>query len=169
MQLRTRQRCLTALPPPPRSKCRKVGPKTADKAKLAWEAAHGNTALAAAADAARSSSPYGGSPGLTMAQLLEAPPAVGFPWGPATRCYSAHLHAAEQVVAQRSLQRAAAYKQPGTRQLNKIRKWLAANQSATGGLRAGLDACGRAAWLRKHPPADWRADSCSHMRPHIAP
>lgn len=102
---------------------------------MAWEAAHGNLALAAATEAARSAatSPLATSPGLTMGQLLDSPPSVDFPWGPATRCYSTHLHAAEGVVAQRSLQRAAAYKPPSTRLLNKIRKWLAANQSATGG------------------------------------
>lgn len=122
--------------PPPAccSKCPRVGPKTAEKMKVAWEAAHGNLALAAATEAARSAttSPLTTSPGLTMGQLLDSPPSVDFPWGPATRCYSTHLHAAEGVVAQRSLQRAAAYKPPSTRLLNKIRKWLAANQSATG-------------------------------------
>lgn len=114
--------------------------------KVAWEAAHGNLALAAAAEAARSAaaSPLATAPGLTMGQLLEAPPAVGFPWGPATRCYSPHLHAAEEVVSQRSLQRAAAYKQPSTRLLNKIRKWLAANQSATG---AACAPGGAACWM----------------------
>ena len=114
------------------SKCRKIGPKTAEKIKMAWEAAHDNTLVGTAAGRAAATAGLSGSPGLTMQQLLEAPPAVGFPWGPATRCYSPHLHAAEQIVSQRCLQRAGAYRQPTTRQLNRVRKWVAANQANTG-------------------------------------
>ena len=125
------------------SKCRKIGPKTAEKIKMAWEAAHDNTLVGTAAGRAAATAGLSGSPGLTMQQLLEAPPAVGFPWGPATRCYSPHLHAAEQIVSQRCLQRAGAYRQPTTRQLNRVRKWVAANQANTGAQagQAGWDGC----------------------------
>lgn len=103
--------------------------------KLAWEAAHGNVAAATDADGLRGAG--GGPSGLTMADLLAARPAVAFPWGPATRCYSPHLHAAEQCVAQRSLQRAGGYREPTSRRLSKIRRWLEGNQAVTGGHRAG--------------------------------
>ncbi|KAL4458529.1 hypothetical protein ABPG75_013394 [Micractinium tetrahymenae] len=110
-------------------KCRKVGPKTAEKIKTAWERSQGN-ALAGAPFTSGAAA-AGTSPGLTMPQLLEAPPAVGFAWGQNTRCYTPLLHAAEQVVAQCSLQRAAAYKPASTRQLNRVRRWLEASQART--------------------------------------
>lgn len=78
-----------------------MGPKTAEKIKRAWEVAHGGSP--AGPTGSLGASTGGGaagltsSPGLTMEQLLGAPPDVGFAWGPATRCYSPHLHAAEQV------------------------------------------------------------------------
>lgn len=130
--------------PTPCSKCPKVGPKTAEKAKLAWEASHGNAALAAVGKSARTSAAaaLSSSAGLTVPQLLEAPPTLGFLWGPAVRCYSPHLHAAEQVVAQRSLQRAAAYRQASARQLSRVRKWVDANQSGTGAWGVGVGGWG---------------------------
>lgn len=110
--------------PLPCSKCRTVGPKTAEKIKAAWEAAHGSGAGAGGKRDERE--------GLTMAELAEAPPALGFAWGPDVRCFVPHLHEAEQTVAQRVLQAAAAYREPSARQLGRVRKWLAANQATTG-------------------------------------
>lgn len=108
-----------------RSTCHKVGPKTAEKIKQAWEAAHGAPAGLAAGSA---------EDGLTMAELAASPPALGFAWGPEVRCFVPHLHEAERKVAQRVLASAAAYREPTPRQLGRVRKWLAANQSNTGAL-----------------------------------
>ena len=109
-----------------------MGPKTAEKIKVAWEVAHGNTAALANRRGGTGAGAPAGTPGLRMPQLLESPPVLGFAWGPDTRCFAPHLHAAEQVVSQRSLQRAAAFRPASSRQLNRVRKWVAANQNSTG-------------------------------------
>lgn len=116
------------LPLTARSTCRKVGPKTAEKIKQAWEAAHGApSALPGSAAEDRRS-----RDGLTMPELAEAPPVLGFAWGPEVRCFVPHLHEAELKVAQRVLASAGAYREPTARQLGRVRKWLAANQDNTG-------------------------------------
>jgi hypothetical protein len=80
---------LAVLDSPPREagallqRCRKVGPKSAEKFKSRWDASFGVDSAAGP----------GGSPlGLRLTELLAAPPALGFGWGPDTRCYTPTLH-----------------------------------------------------------------------------
>eukprot|EP00887_Chlorella_sp_A99_P006365 scaffold3.g6365.t1 len=126
------------------ARCRKIGPKTAEKIKLRWDASQG---AGRGADAPASAS---ASHGLTMARLLADPPPAPLPWGPATRCYVPHLHAAEVAVAARALQQAAALKRPRRLHAARIRQWIVDNQRANpGGWAAGVG--------RRSPSGEHRA------------
>jgi hypothetical protein len=121
-----------------RSKCRKVGEKTAEKIKLAWERAHGGARLfKSGGKGGKGGAAQADATGLTMQELQARPPTLGFGWTAGTRCYTPQLHAAELAVAERSLQKAALHRQPSAGQASKVRKWVAANQSTTGGLGFG--------------------------------
>ncbi|KAI3435893.1 hypothetical protein D9Q98_001951 [Chlorella vulgaris] len=120
----------TALPE--LSKCRKVGEKTAEKIKLAWERAHGGARLfKSGGKGGKGGAAQADATGLTMQELQARPPTLGFGWTAGTRCYTPQLHAAELAVAERSLQKAALHRQPSAGQASKVRKWVAANQSTT--------------------------------------
>lgn len=80
--------------PPPEAlrelqRCRKIGPKSAEKFKSWWEAS-----FAADGAGGGGGAGTGGPPavGLRVADLLTQPPQLGFEWGPNTRCYTPALH-----------------------------------------------------------------------------
>ena len=77
--------------------------------------------------------------GLTVPQLMAQAPQPPFAWGPATRCFAPHLHAAELTVAQRALQKARQHKRQSRRHLNRIREWIESNQKANPGGARGAE------------------------------
>ena len=125
------------------SRCKRIGPKTAEKIKLRWEASHGGSGSGSGSGSGGGgggeraidggTAGAGVAPGLTMQQLADAPPSLPFAWSPATRCFAPHLHAAELTVAARTVARARACKQPSALHLARVHSWLADNERRGGG------------------------------------
>ncbi|GAB4821863.1 hypothetical protein N2152v2_008909 [Parachlorella kessleri] len=103
-------------------RCRRIGPKTAERFKSRWDASFG-------VDSSGAGSGGGKSLGLRVEDLMAKPPAVDWAWGPETRCYSPALHQAEEMVTAVALQKASAYKPPSAAQLHRVRAWLARNET----------------------------------------
>ena len=66
-------------------RCRKIGPKSAERFKSRWDASFG-------VDSSGAGSGAGRHLGLRVEDLMASPPALDFAWGPETRCYSPALH-----------------------------------------------------------------------------
>jgi ATP-dependent exoDNAse (exonuclease V) alpha subunit len=109
------------------ARCKRIGPKTAEKLKLqwdAWSAAHSTSSTNAASSSTRF--------GLQLSDLEDTPPNVPFEWGPDVRCYLPRLHKAEVTVAQTAGEKSGLVKKPSAARTTRIKKWISANQNSNG-------------------------------------
>jgi len=102
-------------------RCKGIGPKTAEKLKAQWDAT-------APIEERQGSMEIG----LRIVDLEASPPAAPQGWGPDTRCYLRHLHAAEVAIAESAGAKMALSKPPESARLARIRKWINANQDSSG-------------------------------------
>jgi len=114
-------------------RCRRIGPKTAEKLKAQWDA---------------SAPEQGGAKtkfGTRIADLEGSPPSTPFEWTGDTKCYLPRLYAAEVGVASGAAAKASLAKPPSASRTSKIRQWILDNQDTNGlelsdGQRAAIEA-----------------------------
>ncbi|KAG7669856.1 hypothetical protein Ndes2437B_g06050 [Nannochloris sp. 'desiccata'] len=108
------------------ARCKRIGPKTAEKLKLQWDA------WAAQTSSSTNAASSGPRFGLQLSDLEDMPPNVPFEWGPEVRCYLPRLHKAEVAVAQAAGEKASLPKKPSAARIARIKKWISANQNTNG-------------------------------------
>jgi ATP-dependent exoDNAse (exonuclease V) alpha subunit len=107
------------------ARCKRIGPKTAEKLKLQWDAWAAQTS---STNAATSATRFG----LQLSDLEDTPPKLPFNWGPEVRCYLPRLHKAETTVAQAAGEKLSLIKKPSAARTARIKKWISANQNTNG-------------------------------------
>jgi len=107
------------------ARCKRIGPKTAEKLKLQWDAWAAQTS---STNAASSTTRFG----LQLSDLEDTPPNLPFEWGPEVRCYLPRLHKAEAAVAQAAGEKLSLIKKPSAARTARIKKWISANQNTNG-------------------------------------
>ena len=106
-------------------RCKRIGPKTAEKLKKLWDA---SSPAPPPPMVSTNGTPFG----LHLTDLEASPPSLPFEWGKEVRCYLPRLHSAEVAVAESAGEKAALGRPVSTSRLNRISKWIKANQTGNG-------------------------------------